>query len=164
MPDTRVQLEVEDWVREHWMREQFGQSFYRNRLKLSSGGFFDFDAVSEDKSIAACISTSGGKTSSGKAAVGKLLKIRSDMLFLHLAAGLTRKLLILTEPDMHQVCLKEKSGGRAPLDIEFHLAPIPMELRGRLLFARAAASREVTREKIEQLPDDLVTQDDPAQS
>jgi hypothetical protein len=38
---------------------------------------FDFDAVSYDKSIAACISTSGGKTSSGKAAVGKLLKIRS---------------------------------------------------------------------------------------
>jgi hypothetical protein len=104
------------------MREQFGQSFYRNRLKLSSGAVFDFDAVSEDKSIAACISTSGGKTSSGKAAVGKLLKIRSDMLFLHLATGLTRKLLILTEPDMHHVCLKERSGGRTPLDIEFYHA------------------------------------------
>jgi hypothetical protein len=128
------------------MRERFRQNFYRNRLKLSSGGFFDFDAVSEDKSIATCISTSGGKTSSGKAAVGKLLKIRSDMLFLHLAAGLTQKLLILTEPDMHHVCLKEKSGGRAPLDIEFHHAPIPVELRDRLLIARAAASREVTRD------------------
>jgi hypothetical protein len=164
MADTRVQLEVEDWVREHWMQQQFGQNFYRNRLKLSSGGFFDFDAVSEDKIIAGCISTSGGKTSSGKAAVGKLLKIRSDMLFLHLAVGLTRKLLILTEPDMHQVCLKERSGGRAPLDIEFHHAPIPAELRGRLSLARAAASREVTREKIEQLPDELAMQHDPARS
>ena len=64
---------------------------------------------------------------------------------------------------MHQVCLKEKSGGRAPLDIEFHHAPIPVELRGRLLLAREAASREVTREKIEQLPDDLVIPDNPAQ-
>jgi len=164
MADTRVQLEVEDRVREYWMREQFSQSFYRNRLKLSSGGFFDFDAVGEDKSIAACISTSGGKTSSGKAAVGKLLKIRSDMLFLHLAAGLTRKLLILTESDMHQVCLKEKSSGRAPLDIEFHHAVIPVELHSRLLLARAAASREVTRDKIEQLPDDLMIQDNPLRS
>jgi hypothetical protein len=40
MADTRVQLEVEDWVREHWMQQQFGQNFYRNRLKLSSGGFY----------------------------------------------------------------------------------------------------------------------------
>jgi hypothetical protein len=164
MADTRVQLEVEDWVREYWMLEQFGQSFYRNRVKLSSGGFFDFDAVSEDKLVAACISTSGSKTSTGKAAVGKLLKVRSDMLFLHLAAGLTRKLIVLTESDMHQVCLREKSGGRAPLDIEFHHAPIPVELHSRLLLARAAASREVTRDKIEQLPDDLVIQPNPVQS
>jgi hypothetical protein len=32
----------------------------------------------------------------------------------------------------------------------------PDELRGRLSLARAAASREVTREKIERLPDDPV--------
>ena len=44
MADTRVQLEVEDWARENWMRQQFSHNFYRNRLKLASGGFFDFDA------------------------------------------------------------------------------------------------------------------------
>ena len=64
---------------------------------------------------------------------------------------------------MHQVCPREKSGGRAPLDIEFHHAPIPVELHSRLLLARAAASREVTRDKIEQLPDDLVVQPNPVQ-
>jgi hypothetical protein len=141
------------------MPKQFGKDFHRNRLKLSSGGVFDFDAVSDDKRIAACISTSGSKTSSGKSAVGKLLKIRSDMLFLHLATGLQRKLLILTERDMHDVCLKEKNGGRVPQDIEFHLVTIPDELHERLLRSRAAASREVTREKIEQLPDDLMMSD-----
>src|SRR2546428_1394354 len=107
MADTRVQLEIEDWVRENWMRQHFNQPFYRNRLKLSTGGVFDFDAVSEDKSIAACISTSAAKTSTGKAAVGKLLKIRSDMLFLHLAVSLSKKLIILTDQSMHKVCLKE---------------------------------------------------------
>ena len=155
MADTRVQLEVEDWVRENWMPGQFGQSFYRNRVKLSSGGVFDFDAVSDDRSIAACISTSGSKTSGGKHAVGKLLKIRSDMFFLLLATGLKRRLVILNELDMHETCLKEQNGGRVPPEIEFHLARIPDELHERLVRARAAASREVTREKVEQLPDEL---------
>jgi hypothetical protein len=161
MADTRVQLEVEDWVRENWLQNEYGRKFYRNRLKLSSGGVFDFDAVSEDKSIAGCISTSGGKTSSGKLAVGKLLKLRSDMLFLHLAIGVDRKLLVLTEADMWEVCKKERAGGRMPLDIDLQLASIPEELRLRLLKARAAASAEVTPEKIEQLPDELLTSDKP---
>jgi len=66
--DTRIQLEVEDWVREQWMQSAYGRSFHWKRLMLTSGGVLDFDAVSEDQSVAACISTSGGKTSSGKAA------------------------------------------------------------------------------------------------
>ena len=156
MADTRVQLEVEDWVREVWMREHFSQPFYRNRLKLTPGGVFDFDAVSEDKKIAACISTSAGKTSSGNFASGKLMKLRSDMLFLHLAIGLSRKLIVVVEPDMHGACLKEHAGGRVPLDIEFHLARIPDDLMARLVQARKVASREVTPEKVEQLPDDVL--------
>lgn len=82
MADTRIQLEVEDWVRRNWMPPQFGTRFSRERLQLRSGGVFDFDAVSEDHSIVATISTSGSRTSGGNNAVGKLLKLRSDMLFL----------------------------------------------------------------------------------
>ena len=85
MADTRVQLEVEDWVREKWMPGKFGCDFHRRRLALTSGGVFDFDAVSPDRRITACISTSGGKTASGQHAVGRLLKLRSDILFLLLA-------------------------------------------------------------------------------
>lgn len=59
MADTRVQLEVEDWVRREWMPGKFGQSFYRERVGLSSGGVCDFDAVSSDKNVVAAISTSG---------------------------------------------------------------------------------------------------------
>ena len=72
MADTRVQAEVEDWVRKHWMPRTFGVLFYRERVELTSGGVFDFDAVSSDRSIVASISTSGATTSSGKRAVGKL--------------------------------------------------------------------------------------------
>jgi len=60
---TRVQLEVEDWVRREWMPKQFGQRFRRERMTLRSGGVFDFDAVSEDDAIIASISTSGASTS-----------------------------------------------------------------------------------------------------
>jgi len=128
------------------MPEQFGERFHRSRLRLSAGGVFDFDAVSDDEKTAACISTSSGKTARGKHAVGKLMKLRSDILFLHLAEGLDKRLIVLTEPDMHEVCLKEKSGGRVPSDIEFVLAEIPEELRSKLVSARGKASREVTPE------------------
>jgi hypothetical protein len=147
MADTRVQLEIEDWVREFWMAERFGRPFFRNRIKLSSGGYFDFDAVSEDKTIAACISTSGAQTSSGKNAVGKMMKLRSDMLFLMMAEGLTQRLMILTDETMHVCCEKEMRGGRVPREITFVHAEIPEALRTKLLSARQLAAREVMPEK-----------------
>lgn len=157
MADTRVQLEVEDTVREGWMRQRFGQPFYRNRVRLSSGGVFDFDAVSEDRSIVASISTSSARTSSGKHAVGKLMKLRSDMLFLLLAEGANQKYIILTEKSMHELCLKEQANGRAPKEVQFLLAEISPELEQRLVRARHAASKEVSPRAIEEeLPDELL--------
>ena len=94
----------------------------------------------------ACISTSASKTARGKHAVGKLLKLRSDMLFLHLAQGPDRRMIILTERDMYEACQKEKAGGRVPQEIELYLAEIPTDLRSRLYSAKDTASREVTRE------------------
>ena len=99
MADTGVQLEVEDWVRREWLPREFGQRFSRERLKLTPGGVFDFDAVSADEKIVASISTSASRTATGKLAVGKLTKIRSDMLFL-LMASCDQRLVILTDETM----------------------------------------------------------------
>jgi len=143
MADTRVQLEVEDWVRREWMITHYGESFYRERLLLNSGGYFDFDAVNAGKTIAATISTSGAKTASGKHAVGKLLKIRSDMYFL-LLANVQRRLVVLTEPDMYELCQKEVAGGRVHSSIEFVHVEIPAELAVKLKAARSKASEEVS--------------------
>lgn len=142
MADTRTQVEVEDWVRRHWMHQQFGQQFRRERLQLSAGGVFDFDAVSGDNRIIATISTSSGTTAGGKHPVGKLMKLRADMLFL-LMAEAERRLIVLTERDMYDLCLKEKQGGRVPREIEFVKAQIPDELAERLRQAKSFASREV---------------------
>jgi len=141
MADTRIQLEVEDWVRRNWMPTQYGTKFSRERLRLRSGGVFDFDAVSEDQSIVATISTSGAKTQPGKNAVGKLLKLRSDMLFLTLVEA-KRRVIVLTEQDMCDQCGKEFAAGRVPREIEFVCAEIPAELRTRLVEARSKASKE----------------------
>src|SRR5258708_2778911 len=141
MADTRTQLEVEDWVRRNWMQTQYKMNFSRERLPLSSGGVFDFDAVSDDRSIVATISTSGAKTAAGKHAVGKILKLRSDMLFLTLVDA-ERRIIVLTERDMCDQCEKEAAGGRVPREIEFVCAVIPNELRARLVDARTKASGE----------------------
>lgn len=141
MADTRIQIEVEDWVRRNWMPSHFGTKFSRERLSLRSGGVFDFDAVSEDHSIVATISTSGSKTSGGKYAVGKILKLRADMLFLTMVEA-RRRLVVLTERDMFDQCEKEVTGGRVPPEIEFACAVIPDELRSRLIAARLKASGE----------------------
>jgi hypothetical protein len=141
MADTRIQFEVEDWVRHNWMVPSLGTRFARERLPLRSGGFFDFDAVSEDRSIVATISTSGSKTAGGNYAVGKMLKLRSDMLYLTMVEA-KRRLIVLTERDMCDQCEKEYAGGRVPREIEFICAVIPDQLRALLVAARLKASTE----------------------
>jgi len=143
MADTRCQIECEDWVRLTWLPAKYGQPFHRERLRLSSGGLFDFDAVSADKLIAATISTSAARTASGKNGVGKMHKLRSDMLFL-LLAGRPRSLMVLTEESMYRQLLKEKEGGRVPNKIEFVYAELPNELAQRLEAARRSSSLEVS--------------------
>lgn len=143
MANTRVQVEVEDWVRREWLKEKYGQTFHRERVRLSSGEVFDFDAVSADGTIAASISTSSATTASGKQAVGKQQKLRADMLFL-LLAEVKRRLLVLTEPDMYEFWMKERKGDRVPTQVEFVLANIPAELALRLRTAKADASAEVS--------------------
>ena len=146
MADTRMQVEVEDWVRREWLPVKFGQKFYRERLRLSCGGIFDFDAVSEDRKIVAAISTSGAKTARGKNSSGKLFKIRSDMFFLLLVPDVNLRIVVLTETDMVDLCKKESAGGRVPKSIEFVHAMIPEDLGAKLRHARGAASSEVSPE------------------
>jgi hypothetical protein len=97
--------------------------------------------VSEDHTIVTTISTSASKTSGGKTAVGKILKLRSDMLFLTMVEA-QRRVIILTEQDMCDQCEKESAGGRVPPEIEVVCAAIPEELRTRLVAARLKASGE----------------------
>jgi hypothetical protein len=143
MADTRAQLEAETWVRSEWLRDRYRQAFRGQKVRLASGGHFNFDAVSEDGLTVATISTGGASTASGARAVGKLLKIRSDMFFLMLADARVR-LVVLTERDMYDLCEGERKRGRVPKAIEFLHAPLPADLAARVQIARRVASQEVS--------------------
>jgi len=143
MADTRIQIEVEDWIRRNWLPAKFNQQFFRDRMPLSSGGVFDYDAVSADRKIVVLISTSSSITSSGKHGIGKLQKIRADMFFLLLTPNVEKKIIVLTEKDMYEQCMAEITAGRAPKEIEIMHAEIPDALRIKLAESREKASREV---------------------
>jgi len=131
------------WIRDEWLPEQFGQPFSKRRLKLSSGGFFEFDAVSADGQVIATVSTSRSRTSSGRRGAGKMNKIRSDILFLSLRKA-RRRVVVLTERDMYRNCGRQQDRGRLPQWVKLLLAPLPKPLAKSLRRARRKSSREVS--------------------
>ncbi len=143
MANTRTQGLAEAWIRDVWLPTQFAQPFRKQRLKLSSGGYFEFDAVSSDKKVIATVSTSRARTSSGHRGAGKINKIRSDILFLTLRTA-RHRLVVLTERDMHRNCERQQSAGRLPRWVNFLLAPLPKPLAKSLRGARRKSSREVS--------------------
>jgi hypothetical protein len=142
MANSRYQLIVEEYLRTQYLPRYFGQDFRIARLALSSGGTFEFDAVSQDGEIVVCISTSTGRTVSSKFVSGKMHKLRADMLFL-LMVQARRRIILFTEEDMYKICLSEKEKGRVPPEIEFLRAEIPIEIDVALKAARKLASDEV---------------------
>jgi hypothetical protein len=146
MANTHTQIEIERWIRTQWMPKYFNQEFMAQRLQLNTGGHFDFDAVSEDGSIVANISTSNAKTSGGKNGTAKYQKLRSDMLFLTMVNA-RQKFIILSEKDMFDLCMKERENGRVPIEIEFAYAEIPESLNLSLKESKKIAANEVTPKK-----------------
>ncbi|MEA1998633.1 MAG: hypothetical protein U9N61_04825 [Euryarchaeota archaeon] len=144
MAETKTQLEIEDWIRREWLSGKFRQRFIKDTVRLTSGGMFEFDAVSVDESIVACISTSGLTTSGGKPGSGKRHKIRSDLFFCLLTPSSKQRLMVFTEQDMYEFWLKEQKNGRVPRVIQFLIAAIPMELREKLSRAKAKSAEEVS--------------------
>jgi hypothetical protein len=141
--DTGIQRKVEKWVRDTWLQRRHQQRFAAESVRLTSGGTFAFDAVSDDRRVVACISTSSASTASGKQGAGKIHKARSDMLFLLLARA-KRRLALFTEPDMASFWRREQTKGRLPKQIEVVLVPLRDVMRVALRKAQRRSSREVS--------------------
>ena len=146
MADTSIQREVEDWIRQNWLSSMFKEEFVQKKIRLSSEGFFEFDAVNNDETIVVNISTSSALTSGGKRGSGKLQKIRADIYFLLLLPdSVKRRLLLFTESDMVKLCQKEQEKGRIPRDIEILFVKLPEHIQQQLQAAKKKASDEMTR-------------------
>ncbi len=143
MANSTAQLVAESWVRDVWLTKKYGQPFWKKRLRLIAGGEFEFDAVSDDNSTIVNISTSNAITAGQKYPAGKVQKLRSDIFFMMMATG-KRKLLVLTEQDMFELCQKEKRNGRIPAEIDFVYAELPKAITTLLIKAKTMASKEVS--------------------
>lgn len=143
MANTRAHKLAEQWIAAQWLPQRFGQAFAETQMPLSPGGVFNFDAVSEDRRIVANISTSAKVTGRGNHGTAKVQKIRSDIYLLLLVAA-ERKLIVLSEPDMHAWWLGEAARKRVPAEVEFLHAILPDDLQATLLASRQRASQEVT--------------------
>lgn len=147
MSDTGAQHRVEEWICGNYLRRKYKKRFDKKKLKLKWGGEFEFDAVSDDGSIVANISTSSAITEGGKVAIGKIQKIRSDTLFLLHTLRANRKLLVFTEKDMKDCFERMRKKGRFPgeEDIELVLCDnLPAGIRKSLGLSKERSSNEVS--------------------
>jgi len=143
MADTKVQLTVEAFIRTNCLQNKFGQPFRKGKMAMTTGGEFEFDAISENRDIAVVISTSAYKTARGKNGSGKVGKIRADLYFLMLA-DVKRRIAVFTEEDMFRYWQMEQTDRkRVPANIEFIKVTLPDDLRAKLNGAGQKASREV---------------------
>lgn len=147
MADTTVQRQAEAWVIEHGLPSHFpGMSFSGKKLPLTWGGYFAFDAVSQDQSMVVAISTSAARTASGRLATAKFQKLKTDALYLlHLIADAER-LMVFTDVTMHAYFKKAADDGRfpPPESIKLLHIPLPAALQAELLVSQKHASRETS--------------------
>ncbi len=141
MASTEVQKECEFWIVNEWLPKQYGCIFSETELVMQEKGKFKFDAVNTENSIVGNVSTSSAHTYRGAIASGKKSKLRADCLMLVLVSAQT-KLMLLTEPCMYNLAIKEQEEGRLPLDIELRHVELPEELKTKLIYSRGVASKE----------------------
>ncbi len=142
MANTNYLKEIECWVRDNWLPQQFpGCRFDKRFLELITGGKHEFDAVSNDRSIVAGITTRSWKTKGGNLPSGKYHGLFSELYFLSLVQA-KNKFLILTNSEMYED-FRRKSLGKVAKGIEIIFCQLPSEMAERVDSVQGVASREL---------------------
>lgn len=145
MADTTAQKAAEIWLTENFLPHKFpGKKFCERAITLTWGGVFRFDAVSEDASIICSISTSAGRTATGKIATAKIQKIKCDALYLLNTLGNPLLAMIFTEISMFDHISNEVQRGRFPNIIHLILANLPESIAHDVNINRKIASIETS--------------------
>jgi hypothetical protein len=142
MATSKSFLVVEEYIRGEWLPLKYGQAFTKKIVRLRTSGRFEFDAVSDDGEIVCCIAASSGRARQGGLAKSKMIKIRSDIMFLMLSEA-HRKLMVLADRDLYEYSNSEQLRGRLPREIDLCLADLPANISCLLSAAQQAASAEI---------------------
>jgi len=146
MADTSAQNDAEQWIRLNELPKIYNQEFKKCKIRLKENGEFEFDAVSEDKKIVVCISTSAGITSGGKIPTAKIQKIRSDVLWYYMLPKMPSKpVLVFSEQSMLDKISRHQKKGRFPKEFELIKVNLPKHIASRVAKSQKEASKEVSR-------------------
>ena len=145
---TYVKRTVEPWVREHWLKERYGQTFQSQTMPLSGiggpdPGKHEFDAVSEDGSIIAAIKGHSFKTAGGNLPSAKFSSLYQELYFLSLVKA-KKRLLIFTNQEMYDDFV-ERSKGKVAGGIELVYCELPKHMRRQVTTIGRRASNEMCR-------------------
>jgi hypothetical protein len=123
---TIATKDVENWIRNEFLPNKYGQAFAKRKLGVQSGAEIEFDAVSEDGTIICIISTSSVKTADGQFDTSALADVREKALW---TISLNEKpetiVFACTDKSMLDLVKKEKDKGRFPKQIKTLLVKLP---------------------------------------
>ena len=124
-----------------WLTDRYGGVFTEREMPLRWGGqgtgTFRFDAVNEDATILACLSTTG----SFKA--GQRHKLMRDATFMWLVPTAKTRLLAVIDPQVASALIKELQCGRLPPQTEVKVVELPADLSNQIGRFRIFAGEEV---------------------
>ncbi len=147
MADSHVYREAEEEIRAklpeiRFFKEKNLRNFRKDKLRLSSGGEYEFDAVDEEGIAAVNISASKGLTHRGYKQAGTLRKIQAEVDFLT-RVNVKYRVLIFVQETAYDVFCEQQKKGRIPKEIELLHVPVSEELQKLLAEAGQKASDEV---------------------
>lgn len=142
MADTTLMKKVvEPHIRGVLARE-FGMPFNSEILTLTTGGTHEFDAVSRDGNTVAAIKSASGRTVRGKGPSGKIKSAEAELYYLTLVSA-PRRLLVLTDPEFHEIMCARLEGRLAP-GISVRLIELPPHIQSQVRRLQKEASDEVS--------------------
>jgi hypothetical protein len=144
MPNSYfVKQEIEPYVHAQ-LKKEFQCEFSKLHMPLTTGGYHEFDAVSDNGEIVASIKSIGGKTKSGKFAAANYLACVAELYFLSLVHA-DQRFLVLTDSEMHkQLENRLIAKNRLASGIDLKLVQLPDDLHLGMQALRAVSRKEVS--------------------
>jgi hypothetical protein len=121
---------IETWIRDSYLQGIYKKKFKKKKLLLQSRGTLEFDAVTADDEIVACISLLSARTGNPETSKEHTKSVQQKAFWmLSLEATPSERLFLFTEPSMYDFIKQEQKKRRFPKEIKIVLIELPEELQ-----------------------------------